>query len=76
MEAMEEEACPLDPYTIVPQRTRFVDQQVLKVQEHPEDVPTGEMPRHVMCSIERFSLSLSLSLFLSALKPAHLLVVF
>ena len=30
------------------------DQQTLKLQENPESVPTGEMPRHVMLSCERY----------------------
>lgn len=38
--------CPLDPFTVVPHLSKFVDTQKLKLQERPEDVPTGELPRH------------------------------
>lgn len=39
--------CPLDPYFIVPDRCTCVDYQTLKLQESPEDVPHGELPRHL-----------------------------
>ncbi len=45
--------CPVDPFVIVPDRCRYVDQQLLKLQEPPEDVPTGEMPRHISLHVER-----------------------
>lgn len=32
---------------------RFVDQQTLKIQEPPETVPTGEMPRQMELTVER-----------------------
>ena len=50
----EEQKCPLDPYVILPDKSRCVDQQSLKLQELPEMVPTGEMPRHVMLSADRY----------------------
>lgn len=31
-----EEACPLDPWIIVPDKSKYVDQQTLKLQENPE----------------------------------------
>eukprot|EP00501_MAST-03F_sp_TOSAG23-6_P002070 GSMAST32.ASY1.ANO1.2161.1 assembled CDS len=31
----------------------YVDQQTLKLQEAPEVVPTGEMPRHVLLTVDR-----------------------
>eukprot|EP00894_Picocystis_sp_ML_P001940 jgi/Pico_ML_1/52457/g3159.t1 len=34
-------------------RSKYVDMQTLKLQENPEDVPTGEMPRSMMLSIDR-----------------------
>ena len=40
--------CGLDPYLIVADKSDYVDQQTLKLQESPEDVPTGEMPRQVL----------------------------
>ena len=51
--AADEHRCPMDPYVIEPDRSVYVDQQTLKLQEAPEDVPTGEMPRHIMLSVNR-----------------------
>ncbi len=45
--------CPVDPYHIVPDKCRCVDYQVLKLQENPENVPHGEMPRHVQLYADR-----------------------
>jgi DNA replication licensing factor MCM5 len=46
--------CPLDPYTIMHDRSRFVDQQSIKLQEAPDVVPVGELPRHMQLSAERY----------------------
>ena len=43
--------CGLDPFVVIPDRSTYVDQQTLKLQECPEDVPTGEMPRHILLSV-------------------------
>ena len=48
-----EAPCPLDPYSILPEKCKYVDMQTWKLQEAPETVPTGEMPRSVMLSIDR-----------------------
>ncbi|XP_062159056.1 DNA replication licensing factor MCM5 [Alnus glutinosa] len=48
-----EEPCPLDPWIVVPDRSKYVDQQTLKLQENPEDVPTGELPRNMLLSVDR-----------------------
>ena len=45
--------CGMFPYTVVPDHSQFVDQQTLKLQETPEKVPTGEMPRSVLLAVER-----------------------
>lgn len=45
--------CPLDPYMVVPHFSKFADFQYLKIQESPEDVPAGEMPRHISASADR-----------------------
>jgi len=45
--------CGSFPYTVVPDNSQFVDQQTLKLQETPEKVPTGEMPRSVLLAVER-----------------------
>ncbi|KNC79439.1 hypothetical protein SARC_08170 [Sphaeroforma arctica JP610] len=49
-----EERCPMDPYDIIGDKCQCVDQQTLKLQEAPEMVPTGELPRHIMLSADRF----------------------
>lgn len=49
----EGDRCPLDCNYIVADKCSFVNQQTLKLQECPEDVPTGEMPRHISCIVER-----------------------
>lgn len=46
--------CPLEPYVILPDRCKCIDFQLLKLQEAPEDVPHGEMPRHLQLYSERY----------------------
>ncbi|KAJ6819763.1 DNA replication licensing factor MCM5 [Iris pallida] len=48
-----EEPCPLDPWVVVPDKSKYVDLQTLKLQENPEDVPTGELPRNILLSVDR-----------------------
>ena len=43
--------CPNDPYTILADKCQFIDQQTLKLQELPENVPTGEMPRSLILTV-------------------------
>ena len=45
--------CGPTPYAVLPDDCLFVDQQTLKLQEAPEMVPTGEMPRSVLVAVER-----------------------
>ncbi|KAK8749781.1 hypothetical protein OTU49_015539 [Cherax quadricarinatus] len=45
--------CPLDPFFIVPDKCVCVDYQVLKLQEVPENLPQGEMPRHLQLYVDR-----------------------
>ncbi|VVD04660.1 DNA replication licensing factor Mcm5 [Leptidea sinapis] len=45
--------CPLDPYFIIPDKCKCIDYQVLKLQEAPENIPQGEMPRHLTVYCER-----------------------
>ena len=42
-----------DPYVVVPDKCTYIDQQTLKLQESPEEVPTGEMPRHILLAADR-----------------------
>ncbi|CAD5206893.1 unnamed protein product [Bursaphelenchus okinawaensis] len=46
--------CPMDPYHIMPDKSVCVDYQTLKLQENPEDVPQGEMPRHMQLYVDRY----------------------
>ncbi|CAM1508253.1 Fc.00g051010.m01.CDS01 [Cosmosporella sp. VM-42] len=46
--------CPMDPYFVVHEKSRFVDQQIIKLQEAPDQVPVGELPRHVLISADRY----------------------
>jgi DNA replication licensing factor MCM5 len=48
------ERCPLDPYFVVHERCQFIDQQVIKLQEAPDQVPVGELPRHILISADRY----------------------
>ncbi|KAM3962521.1 minichromosome maintenance 5 [Aphomia sociella] len=45
--------CPLDPYFIIPDKCKCIDYQVLKLQEAPESIPQGELPRHLTVYCER-----------------------
>lgn len=45
--------CGSNPYSVVPDDSTFSDRQTLKIQEAPEQVPTGEMPRAVLVVVER-----------------------
>ncbi|KAI9707804.1 MAG: minichromosome maintenance protein 5 [Candelina mexicana] len=49
-----DDKCPLDPYFVVHEKCQFVDQQVLKLQEAPDQVPVGELPRHILVSADRY----------------------
>ncbi|KAM4056249.1 MCM2/3/5 family protein [Hirsutella rhossiliensis] len=46
--------CPLDPYFVMHENSKFVDQQIIKLQEAPDQVPVGELPRHVLISADRY----------------------
>ena len=50
----QQQKCPLDPYFIVPDKCKCVDFQTLKLQEVPEEVPNGEMPRHMQLYVDRY----------------------
>ena len=50
---IEPRECGPFPYSIVADESIFSDRQKLKLQEAPEKVPTGEMPRSVMVAIEK-----------------------
>nr|XP_033785333.1 DNA replication licensing factor MCM5 isoform X1 [Geotrypetes seraphini] len=46
--------CPLDPYFIIPDKCKCVDFQTLKLQESPDAVPHGELPRHMQLYCDRY----------------------
>ena len=45
--------CPPNSFVIDPDLCTYVDQQSFKLQEAPEMVPTGEMPRSMLLSVDR-----------------------
>ncbi|KAK9810367.1 hypothetical protein WJX72_009530 [[Myrmecia] bisecta] len=47
------DGCGMDSYIMLPHRSKYVDQQTLKLQERPEDVPTGELPRNMLLVVDR-----------------------
>ena len=42
---LDKQQCKLDSYHVLTDKCDYIDQQTLKLQEAPELVPTGEMPR-------------------------------
>ncbi|CAO3617003.1 unnamed protein product [Cunninghamella echinulata] len=46
--------CPMDPFIIVHDKCNFVDSQVLKLQEAPDMVPVGDLPRHTILNADRW----------------------
>lgn len=46
--------CGPDPYIIIHESSTFIDQQFLKLQEIPELVPVGELPRNLQMSCDRY----------------------
>ncbi|RPB03626.1 MCM-domain-containing protein [Choiromyces venosus 120613-1] len=50
----EAQKCSLDPFFVVHEGSTFIDQQVLKLQEAPDMVPVGELPRHILVSADRY----------------------
>ena len=47
------EKCPLDSYAIVPEKSSYIDSQILKIQEPPETIPVGEIPRSYLIYCDR-----------------------
>ena len=44
----------MDPYFIVPDKCKCVDFQMFKLQESPDAVPNGELPRHIQLYCDRY----------------------
>lgn len=53
------EDCGKDTFDVMADMCEYIDQQTLKVQECPEVVPTGEMPRSVIMSVDRYLVDLA-----------------
>lgn len=49
------ERCPPNPWQIIQENCEFVDEQTLKLQELPEHVPVGEMPRSVDLCVDHYA---------------------
>jgi DNA replication licensing factor MCM5 len=49
-----EEKCGMDPYVIISEECDYFDVQAMKLQELPEDVPTGETPRTIQVMVNRY----------------------
>ncbi|KAG0170098.1 minichromosome maintenance protein 5 [Apophysomyces sp. BC1034] len=54
MDANMKDKCPIDPYVIVHDKCKFVDSQTLKLQEAPDMVPVGDLPRHTLLNADRW----------------------
>merc|ERR1719506_3254417 len=48
------EKCPPNPFIIVDDLCEHADEQILKLQELPDHVPVGEMPRHVDLCVSQY----------------------
>ncbi|KAG1523904.1 hypothetical protein G6F52_004637 [Rhizopus delemar] len=46
--------CPMDPFVIVHDKCKFVDSQVIKLQEAHDMVPVGDLPRHTILNADRW----------------------
>ncbi|CAF0980210.1 unnamed protein product [Rotaria sp. Silwood1] len=46
-------SCQLDPYFVMPDKCQCIDFQILKLQEAPEFVLHGEMPKHIQLYCDR-----------------------
>ncbi|KAF2073765.1 hypothetical protein CYY_004934 [Polysphondylium violaceum] len=51
--ANNKKQCPNSPYVVLPDESTFINHQILKLQESPETIPTGEMPRNILLSLDR-----------------------
>lgn len=47
------EACPPDPFNVITELCDQVDTQHVKLQELPEEIPSGEIPKHVSVQLDR-----------------------
>ena len=50
----DKKQCPRDPYYIATDSSEYIDFQILKIQEAPDVIPTGEIPRTYQMCVDRF----------------------
>merc|ERR1719281_778733 len=48
------EKCPPNPFVVMDDLCQYEDEQWLKLQELPEDVPVGEMPRSIDLNVTNY----------------------
>lgn len=46
--------CAPNPFMVLSEESEYIDMQVLKIQESPENLPTGEIPRTYRILCERY----------------------
>ena len=47
------EKCPLDPFVPSMSECKFINIQKMRIQENPEEIPSGETPRSYLVSCDR-----------------------
>jgi len=50
----EKQNCSMDSYKTISEKCTYIDQQILKLQELPENIPTGDMPRTCLLYTARY----------------------
>jgi len=50
----EKQNCKMNSYQVNTDKSEFYDHQTIKLQEAPEMIPTGEMPRTVLLTTDRY----------------------
>lgn len=52
-EQVGRDSCPYDPFIILPDESHCIDSQISTIQESPQTVPHGEMPRNLEVYFDR-----------------------
>lgn len=50
----DKQKCPPRSYSLDIGKSEYFDNQMMKLQEAPENIPTGEMPRSVQVTVDRY----------------------
>lgn len=48
------EKCPMDPFEVSTPECKFINVQRMRLQENPEQIPTGEIPRTYLIATDRY----------------------